>query len=167
MDEDWIELVASSRKKDVDEAASILKTTPIQFRVSGNPRDSISKDIIGEVGGAKHFLSVHKEDYLPGQQALRDAYIKIPLPGDHYLWSFSNKELLDLVGNAEEWSAYDVAHAVRLADERGLDTARIEINAEEKLEKRFKARNANRKTVVCVVAIILFYIFARFIVRYL
>ncbi|GAB3288863.1 hypothetical protein [Hymenobacter tenuis] len=52
-----------------------------------------------------------------------DEQLSADAPTDHYLFSFSDDELLDILLKADEWSSFDVALARRILHQRGQEVS--------------------------------------------
>lgn len=66
-------------------------------------------------------VMVAEEDLDAARAALEKAYAESELPEGHFLCNATDAELAEVMLNTTEWSAFDVAHARRLAAERKLD----------------------------------------------
>ncbi len=75
------------------------------------------------VGASPEYFSVKLpgQDFLRAERALeQDAERRIAdIGADHYLFSFSTEELMDVLRKADEWNALDRALARKLLAERG------------------------------------------------
>lgn len=65
--------------------------------------------------------------------ARMDEKIMAELPGDYYLFQFSNEELRDVLVRSFEWNSLDVMLAKKILTERGVDFSENEI-AEKRQE---------------------------------
>lgn len=118
-----IELVASSRKKDVAETAAILKEKGIPFETDVPKFETRPTRVIGKTSGPKYFLMVASDDFLAAWNALESEYAKVELPEDHYLLDSDDDELSEILEEPRKWSPFDTAHAKILAKERGIDVS--------------------------------------------
>lgn len=82
-------------------------------------------------------LSVKEEQFELAQQLLdKEAENAINQVGsDHYLYSFSNEELSEILLKPEEWNSFDVKLAQKILAEKGITVSN------EKLEEIKKERN--------------------------
>ncbi|MDB4538040.1 hypothetical protein N9230_05455, partial [Akkermansiaceae bacterium] len=67
------------------------------------------------------------------------------LPEDHFLFQSSEDELQEIVVNEFDWSAFDVAHAKRLLNERGVELQNPEEFKAAKIELLEKGKPASGK----------------------
>lgn len=58
------------------------------------------------------------------------------LPNDYYLYAFSDKELMEILYNQEQWGNYDIALARKILTDKKvtIDEASIESNKKQRLE---------------------------------
>lgn len=73
-----------------------------------------------------HFVvRLHAADFEPVRQLEETANVRLlaQLPSDHYLFGFSDEELMELLARPDEWNGLDVALASRLLRERGRDVS--------------------------------------------
>lgn len=87
---------------------------------------------------ASEFLAA--EEVLEAQ-AIREAE---ELPADHYLRSFSEEELLEVVGKPDEWNAFDRVQARRLLAEKGrsLDETTVGLMREQRMDELSRPEKA-------------------------
>jgi len=114
-----------------------------QLDKSTNYLDSV---IAGAIHSPKQFiLKLQAEDFGKAEKLFEEqakADIK-QLPEDHYLYSFDEKELLEIVHDPENWSKLDYVLAIQLLNEKGhqIDEQYI---AEQK-SKRLSAQRQPKK----------------------
>lgn len=161
---DIVELVASSRKEDVEEAAEILKKEGIRFKTEFPARERISSQIVGETAGPKCFLSVNATDYLQAWEALEKAYLSHPIPEDYFLSNPTDDELIEILSAPNEWSPYNVAHARRIAKERELDPGDYKAVLQEAASQQIEDRKIRRQ-ICLIIFIIVFILLVRGLLR--
>jgi hypothetical protein len=93
-------------------------------------------------------VKISTNDYDAARRALEDAALMRNLPPGHYLLNSTDDELEEVVANASEWSAHDVAHARRLLNKRGIDPKRIEQKRQAKLQELRAGKRAST-TMLC------------------
>jgi hypothetical protein len=97
-------------------------------------------------------LKLRPEDFVRANHALKEHYEKAAMEaeGDHYLFSFSDRELLDVVKKPDEWGVFDVELARRILRERGIEiTEEIQEEVErERLEVLKEPAKASSTMVV-------------------
>jgi hypothetical protein len=89
-------------------------------------------------------FSVSASDFPRAREVLEQSYLDDPLPGDHHLLTASEDDLIEILAHENEWSAFDVAHARRLARDRGLDLAKVEREREQSLRLKREGKQASR-----------------------
>lgn len=145
--DDYIELERLHHGGPLNDLLQILTQAGIPYRqaVTTPTFDitSIGTDTAGAV-----IVSVQKENYDQARRCLEQAYLELPIPEDHHLISADDDDLMEILSHEPDWSAFDVAHARQMAEERGLDTVRIsELNA-QRLQLLRQGRQASRILVV-------------------
>ena len=138
------------RCRDGDSLAqirSVLDGAGIAYRTAST---AATFDIaaIGSGGEADVIVSVRKADYAAARAAMEEEFLSADLPPDHYLLGFSDDELVEVLGKADEWSPHDVAHARRLAAARGIDESAVRLRAEEKVQSRRNGKPASRALLI-------------------
>ncbi len=88
-----------------------IKSTPIA--------DSI---IAGQVSDYSYELLIDQDQFEQANQVLQDvADTEVgQLAEDYYLFSFSNKELKEILAKPDEWGEYDYSLARKILEERGI-----------------------------------------------
>jgi len=144
-DDEWLELCRSSDIEELGEQRKILINGGIEVSggsiVSGNPD-------LGEVYGAQNsgpteeVINVRRKDFRAARALLEDEFGKIPLPENHYLHDFSDEELKDLLVDQDAWSPFDVAHARKIANVRGLNLDELNEESEKLSALRKEGKTA-------------------------
>lgn len=138
-----VELQRCRDPEGLAEITQILEATGIPYKNSTLP---VLFDL-GKIGAgedAQVIVSVSREFYDSARAALEAAYLKLDLPPNHYLLTSTDEELVEMVGQASEWSPFDVAHARRLIGERGIDSKKIEDKRAEHLRRLRQGRPASQ-----------------------
>ncbi len=119
-----VELLRSRDKSEIDDVAAMLTEANIVHKIG---TDGAVFDIttIGVGSDVQAIISVPELQFEDARTCLERNYAEIPLPDDHYLHEFSNDDLADLLANENDWSAYDVVHARRIAKEKKLNPDEI------------------------------------------
>ena len=160
-----IELIASSRKEDVFEAAEILSAANIPYKTDVPAVEHRPSQVIGEMSGPKYFLSVLHQDYTSAWDALEQAYSKTSLPSDHYLHTSTNEELQEILDRPHEWSLFDIAHTKIIAKQRNMDLSGFHDRLQEVAKEQVDSKIANRRFVGWLFLAILLWIAFRAFVR--
>jgi hypothetical protein len=128
--------------------AELLDAAGIAYQRSALPEMfDLGKIGAGARDDAVVVVSVPRNLYDAARAAMESAYLKTSLPENHYLLTSTDEELVEIVGQASEWSAFDVAHARRLIGERGIDTKKIEDKRAEHLRQLRLGRPASKKLI--------------------
>ena len=144
--DEWLEFFRSSNTLDVKAYCDCLREAGIETSegIAGssnglgefyNPRDNDPNEVI---------IKVRRRDFERARSALEDDLALSSLPDDHYLHDFSDKELIELLVDQESWSAYDVAHAKRLARDRQLDLDQVKKEIQVLEEKKREGKSATK-----------------------
>lgn len=147
VEEEFIELERFPHREPLEDLQNILDQEGIPYRnASTAPTfefSSIGSETTGEV-----IVSVRRSDYERARIALERRYLEVPVPEDHHLRSADDDDLMEILSHENEWSPFDVAHARRMAADRGLDTGRIRELAEQRLRLLKEGRQASRVQVI-------------------
>jgi hypothetical protein len=145
-----VEFLELSRCRDgesVEDTKSVLDAAGIAYRLASTaPCFDLSS--IGTGSDPEVIISVRSVDYEAARTAMEEDFLKVDLPDDHYLLTSSDHELAEILGKPSEWSPFDVAHARRLALERGVDLEQIESQKRHRLEKLKRGKPASRKLLL-------------------
>lgn len=146
-DDEYIELERFPHKDPLDELVAVLNAEGIDHRLSStSPTFDFSS--IGSEPTSDVIVSIPRSEYERARAALEQHYLRIPIPDDHHLRSADEDDLVEMLSHENEWSPFDVAHARRLARERGLDTERIRELAAERLRRLQEGKQASRLLVL-------------------
>ncbi len=156
-----IELVASSRKTDVAEAAAILKRESIPFETDVPEVETRSSQVFGEISGPKYFLSVKLDDFAAGWKALENEYARAELPDDHYLLDSDDDEIREILEEPRKWSPFDTAHAKMIAKERGIEFSNFDESLVDDAKEAAKAKYGRRT----VISVAFFFLVVLYLVR--
>ncbi len=79
--------------------------------------------VFGKTTTAHFVVRLQAADFEPVRQLEETANVQLlaELPSNHYLFGFTNEELMELLARPDEWNGLDVALASRLLRERGRD----------------------------------------------
>ncbi len=142
MNADLVELQKCRDSEEVDDVCGILTTASIPYKLGTNA-DIFAITSIGSTRDQDVIITVKLDDYDAARAALEQNYLKLDLPDDHYLISFSDQELIDLVAAPDDWNPYDVAHAKQLIQEKTLDVSEIEKSKHVQLSNLRKGKPAS------------------------
>ena len=134
-----MELIEFQRYLDpseVEETTNVLDEAGIKYHLVG-PEDDFDLMSMGSDEEEPYIISVYQKDFDTAQQALEKSYEGSELPQDHYLQKASDLEIADMIATPSEWSPFDVYHAKKLGEEKGINEESIK-EAEAKRLKRLK-----------------------------
>ena len=134
MSSDLIEISRCRDAESVNEIKKHLNAANIPYRI-GSTTTNFDITTIGSGGDPEVIISVSRANYSAARALMEEDLLKIDIPEEHYLLTSSDEELAEIVGMPSEWSPFDVAHARRLAKERGIDPVSIEEKCEERSQK--------------------------------
>jgi hypothetical protein len=124
----------------------ILDSVGITYRVSSlTPMFDIGK--IGAGEDAQVIVSVPRNLFDAARAAMESENLKIEVPENHHLLTSTDEELVEIVAKASEWSAFDMAHAKRLIDQRGIDLKKIEDKRAEHLGQLQRGQRASKTLI--------------------
>ena len=133
MTSDYIELQRCRGEETASEIAAVLAASDIPHRIASSAtRFDLTAD--GVNNEAEIIVLVPSDIFEQARSTLESLYLDDPLPEGHFLESSSNDELLDILSAPNEWSPFDVAHARKLSQERGLDSEAIDKLASHRSE---------------------------------
>jgi len=148
MESDLVELSRCRDGESVSETTDILDSANISYRV-GSTASNFDITSIGTGSNPEVIISVRRADYNAARSAMEEEYLKTNLPDDHYLSTSSDDELADILGKPEEWSSFDVAHARKIAKDRGIDESLIQLKKSQRMEQLQRGKPVS-KTLLLV-----------------
>jgi hypothetical protein len=119
------ELLRSSHAEEIDITVEVLQSAGITHRVVPTEADADFATLGQRQVGTPMAVVVAPEDAKAAREALESAYAESELPENHFLRTASDAEIAEILSKPDDWSAFDVTHARRLAEQRGLDSQRL------------------------------------------
>jgi hypothetical protein len=135
---DPVELFRSSHAQEVELTVEVLKAAGIPHALD-LPETEDEVAMLGQIqGGDKSYgVMVSRTDETAARAALEASFADSELPAGHFLNDATEADLVEVLANPAQWSAFDVAKARKLAQERGLDlTQEVAKEAEVQAAKR-------------------------------
>ena len=142
-----IELSRSRNGDTIQDIKEILNEAKIPCRV-GSTATNFDITEIGMRRDPELIISVRRLDFSAAREAMEEEYLKIELPSDHYLLSSSDEEIAEILGQSTEWGPFDVAHARKLAEERGIDPIEIQKKKDERMDKLRQGKPVSRVLIL-------------------
>ena len=121
-----------------EEIAEKLKQheVPFVFDDTSSPIDPL---IIGSDLNADIRIKLRQQDFPRAHQVLHDYYTDqlAAVPQDHYLFGFTDQELIDIIQKPYEWGQFDYLLAQKILKDRGIEVSaeQIERSIAESLEE--------------------------------
>ena len=145
--EEFRELQKFRSELEVTEITKILSSSDVKFRITSTAK-AFNVSQIGALGGddldEELLLSVWQADYERACAVLEDNFLSVPIPDGHFLNDASDEELVEIVGNADDWSHFDVAHAKKIIEEREISRDAVELMRIARVEKLKKGKPASK-----------------------
>ena len=118
-------------KVEMSEMASLLERHQIPSDVIENTHELIDTFYTGDQYQQPYQLLIPSALFIPAEKILKDTAEKnlANLPQDYYLFSFNNKELLEILAKPDEWGEIDAVLAQKLLRERGEDVSEKRVQA--------------------------------------
>ncbi|RYD37654.1 MAG: hypothetical protein EOP87_03080 [Verrucomicrobiaceae bacterium] len=136
-----VELQRCRDSASVEDLVRILEAAGIPHRL-GTDAACVDVSSIGTGSEAQVIVSVRQADFEAAREAMERDSLEVDLPDDHYLRTFTDEEIEEIVAKPDEWSAFDVAHARRLMKQRGIVPARVEALREEYQQEKLRRLRA-------------------------
>lgn len=127
-----ITLRYSSNLSDAEALAQLLEDNEIACQISKNTGD-LDAMIVGEMLTNKYEIQIQEKDHQKAERVLAQLAQQqlSAIEKDHYLYSFSDEELVDVLIKADEWSEIDVALSEQILKKREVTIDYTYIEAEQ------------------------------------
>ncbi len=127
-------------KKFVDEEPAValieeLKASSIDAELT-HDRESLDSALGGQkIFNREFFVKVRREDIDRADMLLEEQTKNLvsSVESDHYLFNFSNDELLEILDKPDEWNEFDVQLVKKILQDRGIAISNDHIAAKKKL----------------------------------
>ncbi len=139
-----LELTALLEKNDIP---YILQDTKSDF----DPSMSLNE------ANKPYLIQIQEEDREKVDQLVKNSYDISKVNKDHFLYIFSDNELIDVLKNEEEWHPLDVLFAKKLVQEKNIIIDNIEISShQEKKRQKLYAHEKLPKYTILIAYLICF-----------
>lgn len=121
-------------REHAEALASILVNDGIEVEIE-EQRSNMPGIYVGEIPfEAKFLVKIKGEDFQRANSLVHDnsSFTSEQIDPDHYLFSFSNEELYEILSKPDEWSEFDYKLAGHILKDRGSE---IDPNAIEELKR--------------------------------
>ena len=128
----------------VEEIKTVLgrEGIPIQLASSTGISSESWMGMSGRDAGGTIIVQVPADQCGLAMAAMDKEYLKSGLPEDHFLHRASDDDLTTMLGETNTWNPYDMAHARRLIEERGIDPAAVAARKAEYQQQLILGRRA-------------------------
>ncbi len=116
-------------QEEAEAFAEVLKEENILFKIETD-KAILDKQFIGEDLDKKVHLKIRQEDFNRADEAFNKIAERSisEISSDHYLFSFSNDELSEIIQKPDEWSRQDFFLAKKLLADRGVNISAEKIS---------------------------------------
>jgi hypothetical protein len=137
-------------RERVDALTNILNDNGIEFEIAED-RDSLDS-LYGDNHLSKQFfIKIKKEDFAKADTILLSESAKEleTVEKDHYLFSFTDEELFDILTKPDEWNEFDYQLAEKILKERGKDISTDTINLlkQQRIKELAKPEESQRSWI--------------------
>jgi hypothetical protein len=128
MEQEFLTFQKFNDQNSALELGEFFKEKNIEYLIEDNSL-SFDPTFANNGFGIEFCIKLKKEDFEKGYDLLKEkSEIEFfDIDNDHYLLSFSDDELLDVIVKRDEWSAFDVSLAEKLLKERGKEVSQDKI----------------------------------------
>ncbi len=147
---DYTPLQKCRTTEEAEELTTILKRNHLNFKISSSARAfDVSQlgSLSNDPNDKQLLISVLDSDFEAARSILEENEQSIPLPPDHFLNNASDDDLIEILGNPESWSPFDVAHAKKMSHSRGIDSEKIQAKTNERIAAIEKGKAASKKLI--------------------
>jgi|GEM_PF-1358078 len=148
MQEQCFELLRSTSREEVASTAVLLSASGVPHKVSSSRAGAEITEIGRGDVPKDYFITVKESEFQQARNVLESVYAKTKLPQGHFLHSATDEDLIEVLSSPSEWSAFDVAHARRLAMERGMEETVIQAGREVQLACPAHGRKAPQTLII-------------------
>jgi len=122
--EDLVELFRSQDPGAIQQVVDVLDQAGIAYHLIGG-EGGFDFTSIGSEEPEERIINIRVCDHPKARAALEEDSLNSDLPEDHHLIHATDDELIEIVSHSSEWSPFDVAHARKLLEKRGVDTDKL------------------------------------------
>lgn len=144
--EELIELFRSQDMDAVKQVVAVLDEVGIAYHLIED-EGGFDLTAIGSEEASEKIVNIQTSDHEKARAALEADSLNSDLPEGHHLLLSTDDELAEIVNHASEWSPFDVAHARKLLEERGIDTAKLAEDRAERIARLKQGKPAPKALV--------------------
>jgi hypothetical protein len=120
------------------EYTSVLEKHNIPFQLDDSTkRAKIISVAVDDPWSDQYILKLRDSDIERAEKAFNeelDNEVKL-VTHEHYLYSFADKDILDVIANQKDWTKEEVKLAIKIAHERNIDLSAQSIKSAKKVEE--------------------------------
>ena len=118
MKENYRELKRFPFEEIIIQIAELFDASEIRYHVE-NTRPSFDITFTNSTA-VDYIIKVHPDDFIRAEKLLEQVGEEAYVIEEHYMNSFSDEDILDVIEHASEWDAFDVQIAYKIIENRGL-----------------------------------------------
>lgn len=153
-------------QEEAEAFAEILKEENILFKIEAD-KAILDKQFIGEDLDKKVHLKIREQDFSKADKAFDKIAERSAseISSDHYLFSFSNDELSEIIQKPDEWSRQDFFLAKKLLADRGVNisTEKISQLKNDRIKELAKPESGMNAWIFVGYLLLLFFLYATII----
>ena len=134
-----------------DGITAILTKHAIPFKVEDTSKNFDASFSLN-TAGKSFIIYLMQNDFEKANSVIESdlTLVKSEIPEDHFLYSFADTELIDVLKNPEEWHPLDVKLAQEILNDRGVSipTEAIELSKKEKALEKNKPEKSGSTTLL-------------------
>jgi hypothetical protein len=103
-------------------------------------------------------IKLAAEDFIKADKVLENYYQKLldKVKEDHYLFSFTNRELLEIIQKPDEWGDLDFQLAQKILKDRGEEITQADLNNLKEIRIKVLSKPAKSQTELVVLGYAIF-----------
>jgi hypothetical protein len=149
--EEFVTFRRFTEETAAQELMALLKENDILY-IWTKERESLDGLYGDKVFNHEYVVKINHTDF-PAAENLLLAKSREELenvPHDHYLFSFSNEELMEVIGKRDEWNEFDYLLAQKILQERGVEINKTDLQtlAEQRIEHLAAPDKSHRHLIV-------------------
>jgi hypothetical protein len=129
-EQEFITFQKLESQEDAENVIAILQEAGIavQFETVATPVDVT---FTGNAQPAEVIIKIHPDDFEKANEALelQARTVVVEYPDDHYIFNFTDDELMEVVQKEDEWSVEDFILAQKLLKERGKEVTEDQLHS--------------------------------------
>ena len=141
--EEYIPFRRFDFRQDVQQFVEILEKNEIDYKLEECPKDA-NLYFFNRPQEKEFLLKLRHEDFKKADEFVvkHTEVTDVELDTNHYLYSFTDEELIEILDNPYEWNEIDRSFAPKLLENRGFDLSKLDIEGrkEKYVEELLKGK---------------------------